>query len=77
GNSNSQIIPVIVGSEIQALELSNKLLEEGVFAQAIRYPTVKKGHARLRISLNAMHSQKHLDCAVEAFEKVGKRTGVL
>ena len=77
GNSISQIIPIIVGNEIQALELSNKLLEEGVFAQAIRYPTFKKGHARLRISLNATHSQKHLDCAVAAFEKVGKRTGVL
>jgi glycine C-acetyltransferase len=77
GNSISQIIPIIVGNEIQALELSNKLLEEGVFAQAIRYPTVKKGHARLRISLNATHSQKHLDCAVAAFEKIGKRTGVL
>ncbi|HJU95846.1 MAG TPA: 8-amino-7-oxononanoate synthase [Nitrososphaera sp.] len=77
GNSVSQIIPIVIGNEIQALELSKKLLEEGVFAQAIRYPTVKKGHARLRISLNAIHSQKHLDCAVAAFEKVGTKMGIL
>ena len=77
GNSVSQIIPLVIGNEIQALELSKKLLEEGVFAQAIRYPTVKKGHARLRISLNATHSQKHLDCAVAAFEKVGTKMGIL
>lgn len=77
GNSVSQIIPIVIGNEIQALELSKKLLEEGVFAQAIRYPTVKKGHARLRISLNATHSQQHLDCAVAAFEKVGTKMGIL
>ncbi len=77
GNSSSQIIPVIVGKEVQAVELSNELLEEGVFVQAIRYPTVKKGHARLRISLSAMHRQKHLDSATAAFERVGKKTGIL
>jgi glycine C-acetyltransferase len=77
GNSASQIIPVIVGKEVQALELSNELLKEGVFAQAIRYPTVKKGNARLRISLSATHRQKHLDSAAEAFERAGKKTGML
>jgi glycine C-acetyltransferase len=76
-NSTSQIIPVIVGKEVQALELSKELLEEGVFAQAIRYPTVKKGFARLRISLNAMHRQEHLDSAVAALERAGKKTGIL
>jgi glycine C-acetyltransferase len=77
GNSTSQIIPIIVGKEVQALELSRELLEEGVFAQAIRYPTVKKGHARLRISLNALHRQEHLDSALAAFERAGKKTGIL
>ena len=77
GNSSSQIIPVLVGKEVQALELSNELLKEGVFVQAIRYPTVKKGHARLRISLSAMHGQKHLDSATSAFERAGKKTGIL
>jgi glycine C-acetyltransferase len=77
GDSTSQIIPIIVGNEMQATELSKELLEEGVFAQAIRYPTVKVGHARLRISLNAIHSKEQLDSAVAALEKVGKKMGLL
>jgi glycine C-acetyltransferase len=76
-NSASQIIPIIVGQEEQAVEFSKELLKEGVFAQAIRYPTVKRGHARVRISLTAMHRQRHLDAAIVAFEKAAKRTGIL
>jgi glycine C-acetyltransferase len=76
-NSSSQIIPIIVGQEGHAVEFSNELLKQGVFAQAIRYPTVKKGHARIRISLTAMHRRSHLDAAIDAFEKVAKRTGTL
>jgi glycine C-acetyltransferase len=76
-NSASQIIPIIVGQEGQAVEFSKELLKEGVFAQAIRYPTVKKGHARLRISLTAMHRRRHLDAAIDAIEKTAKRTRIL
>jgi glycine C-acetyltransferase len=77
GNSTSQIIPIMVGNEVQAQELSKELLKEGVFAQAIRYPTVKKGNARLRISLNAIHRQEHLDSAIAALKNVGKKRGIL
>ncbi|MEW6605741.1 MAG: pyridoxal phosphate-dependent aminotransferase family protein [Thermoproteota archaeon] len=77
GNSSSQIIPILVGQEKTAVDFSKELLKQGVFAQAIRYPTVKKGSARLRVSLTAMHSQKHLDAAIGAFEKAGKKTGVV
>jgi glycine C-acetyltransferase len=76
-NSASQIIPIIVGQEGQAVEFSKELLKEGVFAQAIRYPTVEKGHARLRISLTAMHRRRHLDAAIDAIEKAAKRTRIL
>lgn len=76
-NSSSQIIPIIVGEEGRAIKFSKELLKEGVFAQAIRYPTVKKGHARLRISLTAMHRRRHLDAAIDAFEKAAKRINTL
>jgi glycine C-acetyltransferase len=76
-NPVSQIIPLIVGKEEQAVDFSNHLLNEGIFAQAIRYPTVKKGQARLRISLNAMHQREHLDSAVRAFERVGKKINLI
>ena len=76
-NPISQIIPLIVGNETKAVEFSNYLLNEGVFVQAIRYPTVRKGRARLRITLTAIHQQEHLDYATDMFERVGKKTGLL
>ncbi len=76
-SSSSQIIPVLIGSEKAAMDFSQELLWQGVFAQAVRYPTVKKGSARLRVSLTAMHGQEHLDEAIGAFEKAGKKTGII
>jgi glycine C-acetyltransferase len=73
GNSSSQIIPIIVGQEKKAVEFSKQLLNAGVFAQAIRYPTVRKGSARLRVSLTAMHTEGHLNDAIDAFEEVGRK----
>lgn len=75
-NSSSQIIPVMIGPEKTAVEFSEELLKAGVFAQAIRHPTVRKGSARLRVSLTAMHGKKHLDAAISAFEEAGRKTGV-
>jgi glycine C-acetyltransferase len=77
GNSASQIIPVLVGDERKAVTLSQDLLDQGVFAQAVRYPTVRKGSARLRVSLTSMHTQKHLDLALAAFEKSGKKLDLI
>ena len=75
GNSQSQIIPVMIGSERLAMQFSKHLLDGGVFAQAVRYPTVKKGSARLRVSLTAMHAKSHLDSTMGAFEKAAKKSG--
>ncbi|AIF83851.1 7-keto-8-aminopelargonate synthetase-like enzyme [Candidatus Nitrososphaera evergladensis SR1] len=77
GNSSSQIIPVMIGDEKKTVAFSNELLKEGVFAQAVRYPTVKKGSARLRVSLTAIHEKKHIDTAIIAFEKAGRKTGII
>jgi glycine C-acetyltransferase len=76
-NTASQIIPIMIGQERTAIEFSRELLKEGVFAQAIRYPTVRKGHARIRISITAMHRRTHLEAAADAFEKAARRTGIL
>ncbi|MEM2141339.1 aminotransferase class I/II-fold pyridoxal phosphate-dependent enzyme [Nitrososphaera sp.] len=77
GNSSSQIIPVIVGDEKKALAFSQELLRYGAFAQAVRYPTVKKGSARLRVSLTAMHEKGHLESALDAFASAGRKTGLV
>ena len=57
----SPIIPVIAGSEQRATAWSEALLRQGIYVPAIRFPTVKKGQARLRISLSASHTEE--DCA--------------
>ena len=72
-SSSSQIIPVIIGDEKTAIEFSKRLLDNGIFVQAVRYPTVKKGSARLRISLTALHSRNQLSSAIDSFETVGKK----
>ncbi len=58
--SPTAIIPVIIGDEATALKVADELLANGVLAPAIRYPTVAKGTARLRIALMATHTQKEL-----------------
>lgn len=68
--SNTPIVPIIIGNEEVANEFSKKLLEEGVFIPAIRYPTVKKGEARLRATLMATHSFDDIDFAIEKIKKV-------
>jgi 8-amino-7-oxononanoate synthase len=70
GNSRSQILPLVVGDATQCMELSQRLLERGVFAQGIRPPTVPPGTSRLRLTLMATHSHDHLDRALKAFEEV-------
>jgi len=56
----SQIIPVIIGGEIKTFNIQQQLQKQGFFVPAIRYPTIKKGTERLRISLNKDHSKKDL-----------------
>ena len=58
--SPTAIIPIIIGDEAPALKLADELLANGVLAPAIRYPTVAKGTARLRIALMATHTEAEL-----------------
>ncbi|MCR4404829.1 MAG: glycine C-acetyltransferase [Candidatus Acetothermia bacterium] len=77
GQSETPITPVMLGEAKTAWEFSKKLFDEGVFAQAIGYPTVPKGKARIRVMISALHTRKDLDFALEKFEKVGKALRVL
>lgn len=58
--SRSAIIPIVVGDETKAVELSRALMERGIFAPAIRYPTVSRGQARLRVTVTAGHSREDI-----------------
>lgn len=75
--SGSQIIPVIIGDEKIAIDFSNLLLDNGIFVHAVRYPTVRKGSARLRISITASHNKNQLMSVVDSFEMLGKRLRII
>ena len=60
--AETPIVSIEVGSEETALLLSDCLFEKGFFVKAIRYPTVAKGSARLRIAITALHTREHLEC---------------
>jgi 8-amino-7-oxononanoate synthase len=73
----AQIIPLIIGEAKSTMDISERLLEEGVFVQGIRPPTVSPGKSRLRITPIATHTKKDLERALVAFEKVGKELGII
>ncbi len=67
--SQTHIIPIVVGSEKAAVNFGRFLFNNKIFAQPIRYPTVPKGQARLRISVTAWLSGKDIEGSLEVFEK--------
>jgi 8-amino-7-oxononanoate synthase len=71
GASNTHIVPVLAGSNERALALAAQLLERGVYAQAIRYPSVPLGAARLRLAPMCSHSAADIDAALAIFAELG------
>jgi len=69
GNSSTQIVPVIIGTETQTLQLSQKLFTSGFLAVAIRPPTVGKGKSRIRLSLSALHTMEQIESLLEVFKE--------
>jgi len=66
----SAVLPVILGNEKKALDAFQKLLEQGIFVPAIRYPTVPKGKARLRITVSAVHTGEDIEKLIKAMKEV-------
>jgi glycine C-acetyltransferase len=77
GLSESPITPVIAGEGARAMKLSDRLFQEGVFAQGIAYPTVAKDKARVRTIVTATHTRDDLQVALDAFAKVGRELGMI
>lgn len=77
GESETPITPVMLYDAKLSTQFSKELFEEGIFAQSIGYPTVPKGKARIRVMISAVHTKEDLDFALEKFEKVGKKLGVI
>jgi glycine C-acetyltransferase len=77
GQSETPITPVIAGSGAMAMKLSDRLFEEGVFAQGIGYPTVPEAKSRVRTIVTAEHTDDDLDVCLAAFEKVGRELALI
>ena len=77
GASESPITPVIAGEAPKAMTLSDRLFEEGVFAQGIGFPTVARDKARVRTIVMATHTREDLQFALDAFAKVGRELGLI
>jgi glycine C-acetyltransferase len=77
GASESPITPVIAGDGALAMKLSDRLFEEGVFAQGIAFPTVPRGKARVRTIVTATHTREDLQFALDAFARVGRELGII
>jgi len=76
-NSETHIIPIIIGSEKSAMGFGKFLFDNGVFAQPIRYPTVPKNQARLRISMTAWLSKNNIESALSVFDKAAKKFKII
>lgn len=75
GVTQTPITPVMLGDVQLARRFSRELLEEGVFAGSLGFPTVPVGKARIRVMISAAHSQDNLERALDAFDQVGKQLG--
>jgi len=71
------IVPIMLGEASMAMEMSNSLLDEGVYIKGLWYPVVPKGEARLRAQISAALDEAAMDRALSAFEKVGRRMGAI
>ncbi|HVY46151.1 MAG TPA: glycine C-acetyltransferase [Minicystis sp.] len=71
------IAPIMLGDARLASDMAAALLEEGIYVIGFSYPVVPKGEARIRVQLSAAHEPEHVDRAVAAFAKVGKKLGVI
>ena len=74
--SDTQIVPLVIGEAGEAMALCERLLEEGIFAQAIRPPTVPPGTCRLRLTVMATHRVADLRHAARTVGTVARQLGL-
>lgn len=67
------IVPIIVGETAAAIQMSDLLLDEGVFVTGFGFPVVPQGQARVRCQISAAHTRDDLNAAIEAFKRVGRK----
>lgn len=76
-DGDSAIVPVMLYDAKLSQDMANELLKEGVYVIGFFFPVVPKDKARIRVQLSAGHTKEHLDVAIQAFTKVGKKLNVI
>jgi glycine C-acetyltransferase len=71
--SDHAIVPVMIGDAVQAAQMADKLLADGIYVRAFSYPVVPRGKARIRTQMSAAHTRDDLDRAIAAFERARER----
>ena len=71
------IVPIMIGDAVKAQQLSQRILELGIYAVGFFFPVVPKGQARIRVQMSAVHDRHHLEKAVEAFAQAGRELGLI
>jgi glycine C-acetyltransferase len=71
------IVPIMIGDAVKAQQLSQRILELGIYAVGFFFPVVPKGQARIRVQMSAVHDRHHLEKAVEAFTQAGRELGLI
>lgn len=77
GGTETPITPVMLGEAETASRFSERLFEEGIFAQSIGFPTVPRGEARIRVMISASHGQDDLEFALDKFKKIGLELDII
>ncbi|MDE2485135.1 MAG: aminotransferase class I/II-fold pyridoxal phosphate-dependent enzyme, partial [candidate division NC10 bacterium] len=75
--SGTQIIPLMVGEPEHTMQFCQELLDRGIFAQGIRYPSVPRGTERIRLTVTASHSKTDLDAALTALAEAGRALALI
>ena len=71
------IVPIMLGDAKLACEIARDMLNEGIYVIGFSFPVVPKGEARIRVQVSASHTMNHLNKAIDAFIKIGKKHNVL
>ena len=71
------IVPIMLGDAKLAHDMAADLLMDGIYVIGFSYPVVPKGQARIRVQISAAHEREHLDGAIDAFTRAGKKSGIL
>ena len=76
-DSKTHIIPIIIGREKTTLNFGKYLFDKGIYAQPIRFPTVPKNKARIRLSVTSWLTKKQIEGVLDVFESAGKKFKIL